>query len=63
MALSDTLRDIYLFAGLVLIAALVATVFLKEVPLTGTPSRTGFAEPVPEDAADDATQARERVPA
>ena len=63
LALSDTLRDIYLFAGLVLIAALVATVFLKEVPLTGAPSRTGFAEPVPEDASDDATEARERVPA
>jgi hypothetical protein len=60
LALSDTLRDIYLFAGLVLIAALVATVFLKEVPLTSAPSRTGFADPVPED---DATEARERVPA
>ena len=60
LALSDTLHDIYLFAGVILIAALVATVFLKEVPLTGAPSRTGFAEPVPED---DTTEARERVPA
>jgi EmrB/QacA subfamily drug resistance transporter len=60
LALSDTLHDIYLFAGLILIAALVATVFLKEVPLTSAPSRTGFGEPVPED---DAAEARERVPA
>jgi len=60
LALSDTLHDIYLFAGLILIAALVATVFLKEVPLTAAPSRTGFAEPVPDD---DAAEARERVPA
>ena len=57
LALSDTLRDIYKFAGLILIAALVATVFLKEVPLTGTPTQA-FGEPVPED---DDTKAREAV--
>ena len=57
LALSDTLRDIYIFAGLILIAALVATVFLKEVPLTGTPTQA-FGEPVPED---DDTKAREAV--
>ncbi len=59
LALADTLHDIYLLAGLVLIAALVSTVFLKEVPLSSAPSRTGFAEPVPEDDAEDA---REAVP-
>jgi hypothetical protein len=60
LALSDTLHDIYLFAGLILIAALISTVFLKEVPLTGAPSQMGFAEPLPED---DAVAERERVPA
>ena len=59
-ALADTLHDIYLFAGLVLIVALVSTVFLKEVPLTGAPSRTGFADSAPED---EAGEAREAVPA
>jgi hypothetical protein len=34
-ALSDTLHDIYLFAGAILVVALVSTIFLKEVPLTG----------------------------
>ncbi|TMD31556.1 MAG: DHA2 family efflux MFS transporter permease subunit [Chloroflexi bacterium] len=57
LALSDTLRDIYIFAGLILIAALVATVFLKEVPLAGVPTQA-FGEPVPED---DDTKAREPV--
>ena len=59
LALSDTLHDIYFFAGLVLIIALVSTVFLKEVPLTGVPSRSGFADPVPED---EAAEEREAVP-
>jgi EmrB/QacA subfamily drug resistance transporter len=60
LALSDTLHDIYFFAGLILIVALVSTVFLREVPLTGAPSRTGFADPVPED---EAAEEREAVPA
>jgi hypothetical protein len=48
LALSDTLHDIYLFAGLILIVALVATVFLKEVPLKGVKVETGTSEaPVP----------------
>jgi EmrB/QacA subfamily drug resistance transporter len=47
-ALSDTLHDIYIFAGLILILALVSTVFMKEVPLTSETS-TGFGAPVPED--------------
>jgi EmrB/QacA subfamily drug resistance transporter len=66
LALADTLHDIYFFAGLVLIVALVSTVFLKEVPLTGAPSRTGFTDPVPTDEADEADEAadtREAVPA
>jgi len=45
-ALSDTLHDIYIFAGLILIAALVSTVFMKEVPLTATPT-AGFGEAAP----------------
>ncbi|HEY3193786.1 MAG TPA: MDR family MFS transporter [Candidatus Dormibacteraeota bacterium] len=47
-ALSDTLHDIYIFAGLILILALVSTVFMKEVPLTGA-TTAGFGAPVPED--------------
>jgi EmrB/QacA subfamily drug resistance transporter len=48
LALSDTLHDIYLLAGLILIVALVATVFLKEVPLTRGQVATGMGEaPVP----------------
>ena len=35
-ALSNTLHDVYLISGAILVVALVATVFLKEVPLTGT---------------------------
>ena len=35
LALADTLHDIYVFAGLVLLFALVSTVFMREVPLTG----------------------------
>src|SRR5437588_1802603 len=45
-ARSDTLHDIYIFAGLILIAALVSTVFMKEVPLTATPT-AGFGEAAP----------------
>jgi hypothetical protein len=50
LALSDTLHDIYLFAGIVLIVALVSTVFLKEVPLTGTRPAAGFDAPPVEEA-------------
>jgi len=47
LALSDTLHDIYIFAGVILIVALVSTVFLKEVPLTGATAGRGFdAAPV-----------------
>jgi len=49
-ALSDTLHDIYLFAGAVLILALISTVFMREVPLTGTRAGTGFNAPPVEEA-------------
>ena len=45
LALSDTLHDIYIFAGVILVIALVSTVFLKEVPLTRTASGRGFDAP------------------
>ena len=48
-ALSDTLHDIYFFAGAILVVALVATLFMKEVPLTAAPAGTGFGEAVPVD--------------
>ena len=48
MALADTLHDIYLLAGVILIVALVATVFLKEVPLKKAKVETVMGEaPVP----------------
>ena len=60
-ALSDTLHDIYIFAGAVLIVALVSTIFLREVPLTTAPAETGFGEGAPID--EDVREDRERVPA
>ena len=46
-ALSDTLHDIYLFAGGILFLALIATFFMREVPLTGARRELGFeAAPV-----------------
>jgi len=50
-ALANTLHDIYFFAGLILIAALISTVFLKEVPLTNAPQMGGFGEAAPVDEA------------
>ncbi len=44
LALSDTLHDIYVFAGVVLVIALISTVFMKEVPLTGERAENGFDE-------------------
>jgi EmrB/QacA subfamily drug resistance transporter len=41
-ALSDTLHDVYIVSGAILIVALVATLFLKEVPLTGTATGSGL---------------------
>jgi hypothetical protein len=49
LALSDSLHDIYVFAGVVLVVALIATVFMKEVPLTSVSRGAGFeASPVDE---------------
>ena len=45
LALSDTLHDIYVFAGLILVLALIATFFMKEVPLTGSRRELGFEAP------------------
>jgi len=44
LALADSLHDIYLFAGAILVLALVSTVFMKEVPLTGDRAESGFDE-------------------
>jgi EmrB/QacA subfamily drug resistance transporter len=53
LALSDSLHDIYVFAGAVLILALISTVFLREVPLTETRTGTGFEAPPVEEAAEE----------
>jgi EmrB/QacA subfamily drug resistance transporter len=44
-ALADSLHDIYVFGGLILVIALVATVFMKEVPLQSGRAGTGFEAP------------------
>jgi hypothetical protein len=60
-ALSDTLHDIYLFAGGILIFALISTLFMKEVPLTGDRAENGFdAEPTDQD---EDVRAMAKVPA
>jgi len=41
LALSDSLHDIYVFAGAALVLALIATLFMKEVPLTGARETAG----------------------
>ncbi|GAC1506633.1 MAG: MDR family MFS transporter [Candidatus Dormibacteraceae bacterium] len=66
LALSDTLHDIYLFAGLVLVIALVSTIFLKEVPLVGARVSSGQSEaPVPDHLPDnlEEEELRERAKA
>src|SRR5216683_3085793 len=60
-ALANTLHDIYFFAGLILIAALISTVFMKEVPLTNAPQVGGFGEAAPVDEAE--REERTEVPA
>jgi EmrB/QacA subfamily drug resistance transporter len=46
-ALADSLHDIYLFAAAILVLGLIATVFMREVPLTSGRAGTGFdAAPV-----------------
>ena len=60
-ALADSLHDIYVFAALVLILALVATVFMREVPLKSGRAAMGFEAPpveVDEDEREQAVAAR-----
>jgi hypothetical protein len=47
VALSNTLSDIYFLAGLILLVALVSTVFLKEVPLKRKQDDVGVGQPPP----------------
>jgi EmrB/QacA subfamily drug resistance transporter len=58
LALSDTLHDIYLFAGLVLVIALISTVFLREVPLQGTRAGSRLTEAPVADEAEEVVPAR-----
>ncbi len=44
-ALADSLHDIYIFAAAILVLGLIATVFMKEVPLTSGRAGTGFGAP------------------
>ncbi|HEV2218669.1 MAG TPA: MDR family MFS transporter [Candidatus Dormibacteraeota bacterium] len=60
-ALASTLHDIYFFAGLILIAALISTVFMKEVPLTNAPQVGGFGDAAPLDESE--REERTEVPA
>ena len=53
LALSDTLHDIYIVAALVLIAALVATVFMPEVSLATAPKGTSLGEGPPVEIEDE----------
>jgi len=53
LALADTLHDIYLFAGAILIVALISTFFLREVPLTEARTGTGLEAPPVEEAAEE----------
>ncbi|HEV2475284.1 MAG TPA: MDR family MFS transporter [Candidatus Dormibacteraeota bacterium] len=53
LALADTLHDIYVFAGAVLVVALISTVFLREVPLTGARTNIGTETPPVEGAAEE----------
>ena len=49
-ALADTLHDVYVLAGAILVLALVSTVFMKEVPLTGAARNLGLEAPPVEEA-------------
>ncbi len=49
LALSDSLHDIYVLAAGVLVLGLIATVFMREVPLTGTRIGMGTEAPPVED--------------
>jgi len=58
LALSDTLHDIYLFAGLVLVIALISTVFLREVPLQGSRAGSRLTEAPVADEEEEVVPAR-----
>ncbi len=58
LALSDTLHDIYLFAGLILVVALVSTIFLREVPLQGARAGRGLTEAPVADEEEEGVRAR-----
>ena len=53
LALSDSLHDIYVFAGAILVLALISTFFMKEVPLSTTTTGTGFEGPPVEEAVEE----------
>jgi EmrB/QacA subfamily drug resistance transporter len=53
LALSDSLHDIYVFAGVVLVVALVSTLFMKEVSLTSAAASPGVEAPPVEEAAEE----------
>ena len=57
LALADSLHDIYLFAGAILVLALISTVFMKEVPLTGDRAENGFDEVPAGEAEEEAERA------
>ncbi|MGH7764097.1 MAG: MDR family MFS transporter [Candidatus Dormibacteraceae bacterium] len=56
LALSDTLHDIYIFAGVILIVALISTVFLREVSLKSAPKGVGLGEGPPVELEDELEQ-------
>ena len=45
--------EAYVFAGAILVVALISTVFLREVPLTGAKTGVGFDAPVEEAAGEE----------
>jgi hypothetical protein len=49
LALSDSLHDIYLFAAAILVLGLIATVFMREVPIPSSSSTAFEGPPVPLD--------------
>jgi EmrB/QacA subfamily drug resistance transporter len=54
LALADSLHDIYVFAGAVLILALIATLFMREVPLTEARTAPASEAPPVEEGAEEA---------
>ena len=48
IALADTLHSLFLYAAAILVVALVASVFLREVPITRGAGPAAGESPVPE---------------